>query len=87
MPFGLAQAPLTEHIPHMVRSQRLLRRLAVSDWNAGRVAIRTFARRKIDPLERRSVLVAHTRDGQAFLRELKRLARTAADEAPSDVAE
>lgn len=31
-----------------------------------------LARRKVDPRDHRSVLIVHTREGQAFLRELKR---------------
>ena len=45
-----------------------------------------LARRKTDPQDHRSVLVAHTQDGQAFLSELRRLMRRAADEASSDAA-
>ena len=40
-----------------------------------------LARRKADPQDRRSVLVAHTAKGNAFLLELKRLMQRAANEA------
>ena len=43
-----------------------------------------LARRKADPQDRRSVLVARTTRGNAFLRELNRLIQHAAKEAASD---
>jgi DNA-binding MarR family transcriptional regulator len=40
----------------------------------------SFARRKVDPMDRRSVLVQQTREGEAFLAELRQVLTTAGTE-------